>query len=88
MNAETTHSVLMENRQFAELTGILDVESYQESGILLVSSLGEIAIDGDELKIECFSAETGRIRITGHIGGFFYNEREKSRGGFFSRRAR
>ena len=88
MNTEMAHSVVIENRQYAELTGILDVESYQESGIVLNSSQGEIAIDGVELKIESFSVETGKIRITGHIGGIYYNEHEKPRGGWFIRRSR
>ncbi len=88
MGAETAHTLVIQERQNAELTGILDVESYQETGILLVSSLGEIAIEGNELKIESFSVETGRIRINGHIGGLYYNDREKNRAGLFSRRSK
>lgn len=88
MNTENAHTVVIRERQSAELTGISDVESYQETGILLNSPLGEIAIDGEELKIEIFSAETGQIRIIGKISAFYYTEREKSRSGFFSRRSR
>lgn len=88
MGAETAHTLFIHERQNAELTGILDVESYQETGILLVSSLGEIAIEGNELKIESFSVETGKIRINGHISGLYYNDRERNRAGLFSRRSR
>ena len=85
MSGEILHSILIQNRETAEITGILDVESYQEMGILLNSALGEIAIDGSELKIESFSVESGRICITGRISGLYYNNQEKKRGGLFSR---
>lgn len=85
MSGEILHSILIQNRETAEITGILDVESYQEMGILLNSAQGEIAIDGSELKIESFSVESGRICITGRISGLYYNNQEKKRGGLFSR---
>lgn len=88
MNTEGTHqshSAFLYDRKKAELSGITEVESFHDSGIILASSLGEISIEGEELKIDSFSVESGKISISGHINGLFYYEKVKARGGLFSR---
>ena len=63
MNNETTrpHSVFIQDRSRAELTGIREVESFNETGIELLSHDGAVAIEGEMLKIDQFSVETGKI---------------------------
>ncbi len=92
MNSENSqsHSVYMQDCKRAELSGISEVESFNETGIDLASCFGGISIEGDALKIEHFSVESGKIAITGHITGvFYYDKPDKNgahRGGFFARR--
>lgn len=94
MNNESTrpHSVLIQDRSRAEMTGIREVESFNESGIELVCHDGAIAIEGDALKIDHFSVETGKISVLGRITGvFYYDKQEKNadkRGGWLSRRSK
>ncbi len=84
------HSVTIQERRHAELTGISEVESFQETGIDLLCESGAIAIEGENLKIESFSVESGRISIDGKITGIFYYEKAgkspANRGGLFARR--
>lgn len=94
MNDEKTrpHSVFIQDRSRAELTGICEVESFNETGIDLLSNDGAVVIEGEKLKIDQFSVETGKISIIGRITGIFYYEKqEKSalkRGGLFTHRAK
>ena len=87
MNGETVvdQSVHMSGRTRIELTGITDVESFSDTSVIACSSLGNISIDGEELKIESFSSDTGRLIVNGNLYGFCYFGREVRRRGLFSR---
>ena len=87
MNNETAidQSVHMSGRSRIELTGITDVESFSDTSVIACSSLGNISIDGEELKVESFSAETGRLIVNGNLDGFCYYGREVRRRRLFSR---
>ena len=77
--------VCLFSRNRMELTGIDEVESLTEEQVVLVSSLGMIAIDGKEMKMESFSSEKGELIITGEIDGFYYygkTEKNEKRGVF------
>ena len=91
MNSENSqsHSIYISDRNRAELSGVSEVESFNDTGIELLSGFGGISVEGDSLKIEQFSVESGKILITGHITGVFYYEKpDKSgvrRGSIFAR---
>ncbi len=85
-----SHSVLLLDRSKAELSGISEVENFNDSEIELICPSGAVVIEGSALKIGSFSVESGRIEITGCITGLFYYEKSDRsgmrRGGLFSRR--
>ncbi len=82
------HSVCIRNRQLAELDGIREVVSFDESSILMQSSDGELTVEGEGLRIDCFSAESGHVTVAGKINALYYTEhRSGGRRFFFSRRA-
>lgn len=71
------------SRKRMELDGINEVGSLTDEQITLSSSLGMIAIEGHELKIESFSTESGELEINGEIDGVYYygkTDGEKRRG--------
>ncbi len=83
------HNVCLYDRARAELSGISEVESFHDEGILLIAPFGEVSIEGENLKIDSFSVETGKICITGKITGILYYEKNRViKGGIFSRRAK
>lgn len=92
MNNENTrpHNVFIQDRSRAELTGIREVENFNDTGIDLLYHDGAIAIEGEALKIDQFSVETGKISVVGRITGIFYYEKQEKnaakRGGLFARR--
>ncbi|MBQ8186920.1 MAG: YabP/YqfC family sporulation protein [Clostridia bacterium] len=82
-----SQDVCLFSRKKMELTGIEEVESFTDELITVASSLGMIAVDGRNLKIESFSTGDGNLRITGEIDSVsYYAKREKQeKSGFFSR---
>ena len=83
------HSVSIFNRDRAELAGVTEVESFHDSEILLSSSFGDISVEGENLKIDSFSVESGKIVILGNIRGLFYFDKSRNSGkGLFSRKAK
>lgn len=79
-------NVSLEGRTRMELSGVSDVESFTDTSVIAETTLGCISIDGEQLKIESFSADTGRLIVVGKFDGFCYFGKEsKKRGFFFSR---
>ena len=82
----TNQNIIINQRQRAHLDGIVEVESFTESEIVALSCLGKILIEGEEMHIDAFSAETGGLEIHGRINGVFYMEEKSSTGkGLFSK---
>ena len=64
--------VCLFSRKRMELTGIVEVESFSDQEIILTSSLGRVALDGEGLKIERLSTERGELIVNGKIDAFSY----------------
>ena len=75
----TEHSISLTGRVRMELTGVSDVESFTENSVIALSSMGNISIDGEELKIESFSTETGRLTVVGKNDAICYFGRQSKK---------
>ncbi len=83
------HTVHINNRAAIVLSGIEDVISFDETEIILKSSMGILSVEGEGMHIIQMSVETGDLSVEGRIDGFFYLDREKPKQGLFrSRRER
>lgn len=76
---KTNHSVIMENRRTMTISGITDVDSFDEKAIVLFTQLGELTIKGRELHIDTMSVETGDMVITGDIWSAVYGDRDRKK---------
>ena len=84
MNEERAYQTCIKNRNVLTLNGVFSVESFDEDFLTLDTALGELVIEGKELKIESLLKESGEILIVGEISGLFYRER-KSEKRFFAK---
>lgn len=71
-NGEVKHDVLIKSRQRMEMTGILDVSSFDEEEIIVQTGTSGVSIEGENLKIEKFNSESGELILNGSINGLFY----------------
>ena len=70
-------NVILHNRKKIELSGITDVSAFSDCEVEVEYPGGAIAIEGEDLKIDGFSSETGHLCIIGTVSGFFYFGRSR-----------
>ena len=78
MENATEHTLNLTNRETLSLTGISDVDSFNEEEILAVCSCGELRIKGDMLHIEELNLESGILTVSGKIVSLTYSEKFSS----------
>ncbi len=76
-NLKPNQSIILENRKNLTISGITDVDSFDEKAVCLYTQLGELTIQGRELHIDSMSIETGDMTITGDIWSVIYGDKDK-----------
>ena len=71
------HNVILEGRKNLTISGVTDVDSFDERCISLYTQLGELVIKGRELHINSMSVETGEMTIEGDIWALNYGDKDK-----------
>ena len=74
-----SHRLTLNNRDRGNLTGILDVISFNESQIVLDTDMGLLTIRGKDLHVSRLSLEKGEIDIEGRTDSFTYSSNESIR---------
>lgn len=83
-NKTMPHSVILDNREKLTLTGVADVDSFDEQTIILRTSMGELTVRGERLHISRLNTETGELNITGRISALGYTD-DRVKSGIFGR---
>ena len=79
-------TITLQNRTTLSLDGVSDVLSFDESAVLLQTTLGTLSVEGEGLHILSLALESGIVSMSGKINALFYTERGSgAKGGFFSR---
>jgi len=81
---QLTHRISMEDRNHASITGVEDVDCFNEQIVILRTPLGMLTITGSGLNISHLNLEEGRVEIDGEFEAAEYTGGKKT-GGIFSR---
>ena len=79
------HNVIMKNRGKLSISGVEDVENFDDREIVMYTSRGKLTVQGVDLRIERLSVDDGDLTVEGVIDALNYSAEARSRGGFFSR---
>ena len=79
------HKILVVDREIISLTGVEEVESFDEKEISLITSLGSLVLEGEDFKMNMLSVESGEMEISGYLNGARYNDYAKSTGSFWQK---
>lgn len=80
------HDVIMRGRRLLDITGVKQVESFDNEEFLLETVMGFLAIRGQNLQMKNLDVEKGVVSIKGRIFDLVYldDHQEKAKG-FFSK---
>lgn len=85
-NLPSPHRVVMEERRSLTVSGVTDVERFDENTIELSTSAGPMVVSGVNLHIEKLALDGGELKVEGDIESVVYEEdRAVGQGGFFAR---
>lgn len=85
MAAKPAHNIIMENRRQLNISGVKDVDSFDEESIILLTEMGELTIRGLKLNISRLSQETGEMSVDGEISELVYSDVDLEPRGFFGK---
>ncbi len=80
-----THSVHIEGRELMSISGVKDVDCFNDTEIELLTDAGQMRIEGNSLHMTKLSLDDGQVIIEGEIIALEYSESEAQRGSLFSR---
>lgn len=78
------HHIHLEERGTLSISGVMEVESFDEESIVLSTSQGGLVVRGSNLHIEQLSLDGGDLKVEGTVDSLTYEE-QPVRGGFFAR---
>ena len=79
------HRLELLGREHLTVSGVEDVERFDETGIVMSTSAGTLVVTGENLHIGKLSLDGGELHVDGRIDSVTYEDYSPARGGFFSR---
>ena len=67
-----THTLLLEDRERLKLSGVSDVDSFDEGTITAYTVRGELNIAGRELRVISLNTQTGELIVEGLVSSMVY----------------
>ena len=68
------HKMELFAREELRLSGVNDVHSFNDEGILLETTLGILTVGGEDLRITKLNLEEGEVHLRGNINMLLYND--------------
>lgn len=78
------HSLRLEYREKAYVTGVDDVQSFNETNVQMITSAGKLVLEGFDLHITSLNLDEGQVIIEGTITGSRYEDDTLEKGTLFS----
>ena len=80
-------NLILENREKLSISGVIDVESFNDESVIVDTELGVLIIRGMDLHISKLNIDSSELSVEGDIISCEYSDRDgsRSKGGFFAR---
>ena len=79
------HKLSLDGRSRLTMTGITEVESFDESMVVLHTTRGDLVVRGQGLHLQLLSLDGGQVHVDGTVDSLTYEDSAKDAGGFFTR---
>jgi len=68
------HKLQLEERNRLTVTGVTEVVSFDESAVVLQTTLGTLIVQGQQLQLKTLSQEGGQVAVDGKVTALSYEE--------------
>jgi len=68
------HKLQLNERSALTMTGVTEVVSFDETQVILQTSLGTLTVQGQQLQLKTLSLDGGQVAVDGHISLLAYEE--------------
>lgn len=79
------HHIMLEGRASLTVSGVEEVESFDENTIVMVTVKGTLVVRGEALHIEKLSLDGGDLKVKGMVDSLTYEDEGREKGGFLAR---
>ena len=83
MNAQekptVSHNVILRERESLSVSGVCEIVSFDENGVVLETVMGIMAVDGSGLRVTRFDTDRKEVDLTGKVSGLVYAEKRGRR---------
>ena len=79
------HRLELIGREQLTISGVEDVERFDETGIVMSTAAGTLVVTGEDLHIGKLSLDGGELHVDGRIDSVSYEDGGQERQGFFRR---
>ena len=80
MKEDLSSNITMNSRKSIKLTGVKDIEKFDEKFTVILTNLGKIQITGNSLKMGKFCVETGDLELNGKFDSIVYLDKKNVKG--------
>lgn len=77
------HRLSLSERKKLTVSGVTEVVSFEETAVILQTSMGLLTVQGTQLQLKTLSLEGGQVEVEGSIAALHYQEPRQ--GGWLSR---
>lgn len=86
LRPDVMHNIILENRKKLSVSGVSDVESFNEEEIILHTEMGVLIVKGASLHIGKLNMDNGEVSIDGAVDTCEYaDDRGREGGGLLAR---
>lgn len=79
---EKKHTLQLTARKHISISGVCEVESFDDTLVHLVTDCGDLTLEGENLHVDTLDVERGLVELGGLVLGLYYSENgtEKRKG--------
>lgn len=81
LHPEGPHHVILEGREHLSISGVEDVESFDENAVVVYTSKGVLVVHGANLRIDRLSLDGGELSVEGMVDSLTYESKDRESGG-------
>lgn len=79
-NTSVIQNLILENREKLNVSGVLDVLSFDDQVVMIDTELGLLTVKGEDIRINKLSLDTAEVIVEGEISSLSYSQNKQEKG--------